>query len=203
MVSAALCLGLGGAGAGLALSASASGSTRPSPPGVQVDSTGCMENGAGGRVLRGSCTYVLTDGQRLKCPLRFTHHLQTPASLERAKACRRLTPIRIPASWKPALKRLDGVEDCLARQGVTARGGPYFSADPPRIPIGELDVATTPMAIIAFYTDARAAQSAEPMVQSRVQRTGGSVQRHAAVSVVWMSRPSTRLTGAMDSCAFA
>lgn len=202
LAATTICLGLAGLGLALGLSASASGST-PAPR-VQVDSVYCNGSGVRGQATHGSCTYLLTDGRRFLCPLSFSNRPQTPASLTRATACRPLSPIRIPASWKPALKRLDRVEACLTHHGVRARGGPALTnSDPTRGPIGELDAETKPAALIAFYTSVTVARGAEARVISAVRRVGGSAQRRGAVTIAWMGSPSAQIAGAVDSCAFA
>jgi hypothetical protein len=204
LVSVAFCLISGGAAARLALSGSASGSPRSSPPHLQVDSVYCNESGGPGQTRHGSCIFTLTDGRRFECPLRFGTGHPTPASLMRAKACHALSPLRIPAAWKRVFERLYAVQACLTRHGIRVNGGPALgSGDPKRTPLGELDVASKPMAIIAFYTSARVARRAEPKILSRIQHTGGSVQRHGAVSVVWTSPPSSQLDSTVTNCVSA
>jgi hypothetical protein len=205
--AAAFGLGLAALGVMLVLGASASGSTQPSSPRVQLDSTECVESGSSGSALRGHCTFVLTDGRRFECPVRFSQHLQTPASLERAKACHPLTPIRIPASWQPVLRRLDRVEACLDRDGLTVRGGPFFNANPKRVPIGELVLlgAKPPAlsAFIAFYTSARVARRAVPAIRKRLEGTAGSLRRDGSVTVIWATPPAAAMTATTYGCAFS
>jgi len=204
LATAGVCVGLGAGAAVLALSASAAGSGPPSPLPIQVDSVYCNGSGGAGQAAHGSCIFVLTDGRRFECPLRFGNAQQTLASLERAPACRRLTPLRIPAAWKAVLRRLYAVQACLKHHGIRTNGGPALTrSEPKRTPIGELDLATKPMAIIGFYTSAQVARRAEPRVQTRVAQSGGSVERHGAVSVVWISPPSSGLDATVSGCVSA
>jgi len=160
-------------------------------------------NGAGGRAPRGHCVYTLTDGRRFQCPLRFGNHPQTPASLEQAKACHRLAAIRIPATWKPALDRLARVEACLTRHRVTVRGGPDFTDNPKRTPIGELLMSGTgPTALIGFYMNAGVARRAVPGIRRHLEGSGGSLRREGAVTVAWLGPPAPATARTAYGCAF-
>jgi hypothetical protein len=172
---------------------------------VEIDSIGCIETSAPGHPAHGSCTYVLTDGRRFKCPLRFSNHRQTPASLQRARACRRLSSIKIPASWRRVFARLYAVQACLTRHHITANGGPTLDAlSPRRTPIGELITSTTrPTAFIAFYTTARVAKRAETGVRKNARQFGGRVERRGAVTIVWTQPPSASLGTTTEACAFS
>jgi hypothetical protein len=189
-------------GSGLAVAEGASG---PGTSRLQIDSVGCTETAAlGSRHVQGSCTYVFTDGRRFRCPLSFSNHRQTPGAIERASACEPLTPIRIPPAWQRVFTRLYSVQACLARHGIAAHGGPYLDGPRPRkTPIGELvSFNTSPTAFIAFYTSARVARRAEPLVIMNVQRTGGEAERRGLVTVAWTKPPSPSLRAAIDGCAF-
>jgi hypothetical protein len=200
-VLAALALG----GAGLAV-ASGAAASRAVPARLQVDSVGCTETVApGGQHRTGSCTYVLTDGRRFRCPLSFSNHNQTPRSLERAPACKRLRPIFIPRAWRRVFARMYAVQACLARRGITANGGPFFEPHRPHdTPIGELIVfrGRGPTGFIAFYTSARVARRAEPRVIRTMQRIGGQVERTGSVTVVWLQPPPAQLHAVTEACAF-
>jgi hypothetical protein len=188
-------------GGAIALS---SGSAPAASSHLQIDSVSCLETSAPGHPAHGACTYLLTDGRRFKCPLRFSERRQTPTSLERARACRPLRPFHIPAAWKPVFTHLYAVQACLARKGVSTSGGPFLEGPRPRTrPIGELITKTRPTAFIAFYTTARVAKRAEPQVLASARRIGGRVQRRGAVTVLWTKPPAARQRATAEACAFA
>lgn len=88
------------------------------------------------------CVFVLGDGRRLPCPPAYARAVQSADTLEHAKACTRLRPLAIPASWRPVLAALQKAGSCLTRQGWRVSGGPSLG-DPYRraeTPIGELQV---------------------------------------------------------------
>lgn len=202
----AACLSLAAVSVTLALTAGAAGSTPPSSYKVQVDSVGCVEtSSAPGHVAHGYCIYLLTDGRRFKCPVSFANHPQTPGSLVRSGACHRLRPLPIPAGWKRVFARLDAVQSCLERHGVTANGGPYLEGPRPRkTPIGELILSEArPTAFVGFYTNTRVARRAEPGVIKAVARTGGEVERRGSVTVAWLKPPSPQLRATTQACAFS
>jgi len=197
----AVLAGIALAGAGVAVGTAATGHP---PPKLQIDSVGCTESAApGGHHVHGSCTYTLTDGRRFRCPLSFSNRHQTPASVQNAKQCHALKPIRIPPSWQRVFTHMYAVQTCLSRRGIRASGGPYFAGNPRKTPIGELVASNRgTAAFIAFYIDAATARRAEPAVLENVRRGGGAVERRGSVTVAWTSRPSRRLRAPIDGCAF-
>jgi hypothetical protein len=184
------------------VTAAVSGAAAP-PSKLQIDSVGCTA-GVNGRTHFSSCTYLLTDGSRFRCPYSFSKHHETPATIQHAKACRPLRPIFVPRPWRRVFDRLYRVRACLARHGITAIGGPFLEGPRPRkTPIGELILFNTkPTAFIAFYTSARAAQEAEPKVIRNARRSGGVVHRRGLVTVVWIKPPPAQLRAATEICAF-
>jgi hypothetical protein len=147
--------------------------------------------------------FVLTDGRRFSCPQSLSAGRPTVSSLEHAKACTRLTPIRIPASWRPVFALIENVRSCLSSRGLRVLGGPVLGApaEGPQTPLGELIVGPPPT-FIAFYKNRQAAREAEPMVLQNARRLGGVVARRGAVTVIWTRPPVSARRAVVDGCAF-
>jgi len=82
-------------------------------------------------------------------------------------------------------------------------GGPAFPPDQSTSssPDGEL-IAGAAAAFIAFYTDASKAQRLEPQVMRNARRHGWQVERHGAVTVVWVHPPSSGARNSAQACVF-
>jgi hypothetical protein len=57
------------------------------------------------------------------------------------------------------------------------------------------------MAFVAFYTDAAKAQRLVPVVIQNAQRSGARVERHGAVTIVWIHSSPSDLYNAVEACA--
>jgi hypothetical protein len=66
-------------------------------------------------------------------------------------------------------------------------------------PEGELIVSD---ALIAFYIDAATAKRAEPEVLHNARSFHGEVERHAAVTVLWLQTPPKNLRSSVHGCVF-
>ncbi len=62
-----------------------SGSKRPAAADAQVETGGCQSSGAGGHTTSQSCTFILTDGQQVRCYQAFAGQTPTARLLEHTK----------------------------------------------------------------------------------------------------------------------
>jgi hypothetical protein len=194
---------------GLALMAgpvlAACGGTHPDVP-VQVSSVSCQTSFATATgVVTQSCVFILSDGKRFSCPQAFARTTQTPAGLERAKACTRLKSLPIPTSSRRVFAVIESVRSCLTSRSLRVAGGPVLgaAANGPQTPLGELIVVHgNAPTFIAFYKSHDAAQRAEPMVIQNARRLGGVVARHGAVTVLWSRPPAGPQRAAVEACGF-
>jgi hypothetical protein len=172
-----------------------------------VSSASCSISGTRStRTVVDPCIFVLGDGRRFSCPPAFARAVQSADTLEHAKACRRLSPLAIPASWRPGFAALQNTGSCLTRQGFRVSGGPSLGEPHrrPETPIGELVIqnGNAPI-LVGYYQDSRIAQQFEPTAIRNVRRVGGQVQRRDAVIVVWARPPTSQQRNTVDACAFA
>jgi hypothetical protein len=99
---------------------------------------------------------------------------------------------------------LGTVRTCLSMKALRVRGGPVFPQQSPSSPDGELIVGNgSGGAFIAFYTDSMRARRLEPAVRQNARRFGGQVERHGAVTVVWIHPPPAGLRKSVLTCAFS
>jgi hypothetical protein len=57
------------------------------------------------------------------------------------------------------------------------------------------------MGFVAFYTDAAKAQRLVPEVIQNAERSGARVERHGAVTIVWIHASPSDLHDAVEACA--
>jgi len=204
-----LAAGIGGCGGGRAATTSRTAAAGGS--GELASSTSCMEGSSvasspSGRhartVVSGSCVFVLRDGQRFRCPLRFQRGPTSVSLIEHAKACVRLSTLVVPVALRAVAARIGRVRACLTVHGLSVIGGLVFppaplSPESPSSPAGELDIADS---LIAFYSDPGQAQRAEPAIVKNVRRFGGQVQRAGAENVAWIASPPNRLRDIVQTC---
>jgi hypothetical protein len=80
----------------------------------------------------------------------------------------------------------------MVNGGLRVVGGPVLPPQRPPSPDGELDVGNgSGGALIAFYGDPSEAEQFEPSIARRTKRIGAEVERHGAVTVVWIAAPAT------------
>ena len=138
-----------------------------------------------------SCLFVLTDGRRFRCQNSlFTNAVPTVAELVLAFGGRPMSRVQISAPLRAAFAAIARSRACMVKAGLRVAGGPV----PPQgssSPDGELDIGTgNGGALIAFYPDASEAQRLEPGIVQRTKSLGAVVERHGAVTVVWVGAAS-------------
>jgi hypothetical protein len=151
----------------------------------------------------GHCVVVLSNASRYRCPQAQTGKLQTASAVAHAAACTKLTPFKVPAAWKPELRRLASVRGCLTRAGITVTGGATLglSGRSERTPIGELTlVGTTAPTLINFYQSSGAAGRAEPALHANSRRSGGSTLRSGAAIIAWSAQPDANERATEQHC---
>lgn len=148
-----------------------------------------------------SCVFVLSDGQRFRCPLSFGRSTPSVRTLERSKACVRLPRLRLSAAIRAVVAVIDAAHRCLVARHLRVTGGPVLPPQGPNSPNGELIVGGDHGgAFIAFYTDPGRAKQLEPEVIQNARHLGGHVERHGAVTVLWIRRPTGQLRGSVHAC---
>jgi hypothetical protein len=149
--------------------------------------------------------FVLSDGRRFSCPQAFERTTPSAYTLEHAKACKRLTPLVIPASWRPVFAAIEKARSCLANQGMRVSGGPELGVarTSQETPIGELFIqnGNGPI-LIGFYESGRRAQQFEPTAIQTAKRIGGQLARRGAVIVFWTRAPTSQQRSTTEGCAF-
>jgi hypothetical protein len=145
-----------------------------------------------------SCTYVLSDGARFRCPLRIPTLTSVP-QIEHAKSCTRLSTLVISAALRRVAVRISGARECLTAAGLRVVGGLVLPPPPQRqeSPSGELD---TSAAIVAFYTSRGRAQQLYPATEKRAGNLKGQVVRRGLETIVWYSPPTPRLRENLLAC---
>jgi len=176
--------------------------TQTTSAGAQVESGGCESSSSNGKPASESCLYVFSDGRQLRCGKQFNGQTPTVRQLERA-GCRRLAPLKLSASERALIARLDQARSCLTARGRRALGGAILPPIPPGStqPDGELVISSTHPAFIAFYTDAARAMRLEPGIRRDALRTHALVERRGTVTVVWTRAPAGEERGAVWTCA--
>ena len=118
-------------------------------------------------------------------------------------ACKKVAPPRIPASWRPTLRRLAAVKACLKRGGIASGGGSLAGFESyPDMPIGALLMPgpTRPTSIAFYASDAKASQ-AYARVRANVANEGGTMIRHGQLLIVWGSLPIAKVHAGEEHCA--
>lgn len=148
-----------------------------------------------------SCVFVLSDGRRFRCPPSFGRSTPSVSALEHSKACVRLPPLRLSAAVRAVVAVIDAAHRCLVARHLRVTGGPVLPPQGPDSPSGELIVGGDHGgALIAFYTDPGRAKQLEPEVIQNARRLGGHVERHGAVTVLWLRQPTGQLRGSLHAC---
>lgn len=150
----------------------------------------------------GSCTFLLSDGQRFRCPLRFQRGPTSVSLIEHSKACVQLARLVIPAALRAVAARIGSARTCLTAHGLSVTGGLVLAAPPNTperaySPDGELDTSDS---LIGFYGDRGQAQRLEPAVVKNAKRFSGQVERDGAENIVWVASPPRRLREIVQTC---
>jgi hypothetical protein len=158
---------------------------------------------AGSRVTK-SCVLVLSDGQRFRCRSAFAGSTPSARVLEHTRGCVRMPSLVISPGVRAVIAAIAKARTCLTTKGLRAIGGPVLPPNPPGSSSadGELVVGNAARgAFIAFYTDAGRAWRLEAGVARNASRISGRVERHGAVTVVWVRSPAGELRKAVETCA--
>lgn len=154
--------------------------------------------------VESSCVVVLSDGRRYRCSSRWAQRLgpgvTPPSVFEHAKQCRPLSRLVIPRVLRAVAARIAKARACLTERGLRVLGGLVFPPQPhgeSYAPDGELDSSDL---LVAFYTDARSAETAAPYVMRNVKRFRGEFDRSGANNIVWIAAPPHRLVDIVDGC---
>jgi hypothetical protein len=168
---------------------------------VQISTESC--GGAGSAVGYAPCVIVLSNGSRYRCPAAQTSELPTASAVIHASACKRLKPVKIPASWKPVLNQLSAVRACLSHAGITVTGGATLglTGRTEKTPIGELTlVGTSAPTLINFYESSAAAKQAQPGLDANSRRSGGSTLRRGPAIIAWSAQPDANERAGERQC---
>jgi hypothetical protein len=190
-----LAAGVGGCGTRSAQTASTSA--------AQVVSGTCSAAGSAGSPVTQSCVLFLSDGERFRCASDFAE--ATAATLGHAKGCTRMLSLVLSPALHSLVARVAKARACLIAKGQRAIGGPVLPPAPPESdsPDGELIVGTARGAFIAFYLDSRKARRLAAGIARNARRFGGAVERHGAVTIVWVHPPTSGRRDAVAACTAA
>jgi hypothetical protein len=153
-----------------------------------------------------ACSFVLSDGQQFRC--RRASEGQTPTArvLEHTNGCVRLHSLKLSPAERTMIAVLDRARSCLAAKGIRALGAPVLPPNPPgsssadgEIVVGE---SAASVVFIAFYTNPARAQQLEASLMRNAHRLKDQVERHGAVTVLWVHPPSG-VQASVRACAFA
>ncbi|MDQ2759511.1 MAG: hypothetical protein M3Y17_03485 [Actinomycetota bacterium] len=182
-----------------------SGGARTAGAGAQVETSSCQSSGADGHVTSQSCSFVLSDGQQFRCHKAFEGSTPTARVLEHTKGCVGLPSLKLFPAVRRMIAGLGKAQRCLTAKGVRVVGGPVLPPVSPRSssPDGELALSRSAAdaVFIAFYTDAARAQRLQAVLIQSARRVKGQVERHGAVTVLWIHPPSG-IRAAVQACAF-
>lgn len=167
----------------------------------QVNSASCTTSGAAGKPTRTTCAFVLNDGRRLGCNRSLAGPTPSVRALLR-DGCRWLTPLKLSASMRALIARIDGARRCLGSRGLRAVGGPAFPSRPPdpTQPDGELVITAKGPSFIAFYTDAAKASRTLPALRRADAGKQILLERRGAVTVAWTHAPAGEVRSAVWGC---
>jgi len=183
-----------------------SGSVRTAAADAQVESGSCQVSGVGGHTTSQSCSFVLSDGQQFRCRQAFEGQTPTARVLEHTKGCVRLPSLKLSPAERRMIAALDKARGCLTAKGIRALGAPVLPPNPPGSDSadGEIVVgrSAADVVFIAFYTNTARAQQLEASLMRNAHRFKGQVERHGAVTVLWVHPPSG-VRAAVRACAFA
>ncbi len=189
----------------LLLAAGCGGSSRPAAATAaadpQVNSASCRASGGVGKPTTRSCTFVLSDGRRLRCNRDLAGPTPSVAQLLR-DGCRWLRPLELSASMRALIARIDSARRCLTSKGLRAAGGPAFPSRPPdpTQPDGELVITSKTPSFIAFYTDAAKASRTLPALRRVDAGKHIQLERRGAVTIAWTHAPAEDVRSAVWGC---
>jgi hypothetical protein len=152
----------------------------------------------------GSCVIELGSGGRYQCPASVAQSFGADGGdAATDSSCKKVAPPKVPASWRPTLRRLAAVNRCLKRAGILASGGPLPGFESyPDTPIGTLLTAgpTRPTSIALYASDAKASQ-AYARVRDNVAQEGGTMIQRGQLLIIWGSLPSATVHATEERCA--
>jgi hypothetical protein len=168
---------------------------------TQVNSASCATSGGAGKPTTQSCKFVLSDGRRLRCNRDFVGPTPSVAQLLR-DGCRWLTPLKLSASMRAVIARIDRVRGCLTSKGLRAVGGPAFPSRPrdPAQPDGELVITSRTPSFVAFYTDAAKASRTLPALRRLDAGKHVQLERRGAVTIAWTNAPAEDVRSDVWGC---
>jgi hypothetical protein len=169
---------------------------------AQAAEASCATGEANGKPLKASCVFVLADGRRFRCSERIAHAVQTASSLERARACRAIAPLRLTAAARRVTAAIESAQACLISHKVRAIGNAVLPPlTEPRSPDGELIAGYLPNgALIAFYRDINKADHLEPGLVRNAHRFHVQVERRGTATIFWRRPPTAPLRRAVHGC---
>jgi hypothetical protein len=168
---------------------------------AQAAEASCATGEANGKPLKASCVFVLTDGRRFRCPERIAHAVQT-ATPGRARACRAIAPLHLPAAARRVTAAIESAQACLISHKVRAIGNAVLPPlTDPSSPDGELIAGYLPNgALIAFYRDSNKADQLETGLLSNAHRLHAQVERRGTPTIFWWRPPTAPLRRAVHGC---
>lgn len=173
---------------------------------AQVVSASCQESGVAGHTTSQSCSFVLSDGQQFRCRQAFEGQTPKARVLEHTKGCARSPSLKLSPAERGMIAALAKARRCLTAKGIGALGAPVLPPNPPGSSSadGEIVVgrSATHVVFIAFYTSTARAEQLEASLMRNAHGLNGQVERHGAVSVVWI-HPAGGVRAAVRACAFA
>jgi hypothetical protein len=179
---------------------SACGSSAPlASPSAQLASGFCMANGASGRPTKQSCVYVLSDGERFRCPAQLGGPPLSEA-LRRAR-CVKLRSLELSSAQRSVIGSIAAARRCLGAARLVAHGSAVLPGSASS-PDGEIVISSAHPTFVAFYTSAAKASRLEPAVRLNLKHSRGMVERRGAVTIVWSAAPASRLRRVVETCVF-
>lgn len=151
----------------------------------------------------GYCVIDLGSSGRYQCPTSVDQSFGADVTeAATSRACHRVAPPSIPATWRPTLTRLGTVKQCLRRAGVTATGGSLagFQSDP-GTPVGALLITgSVRPSTISFYLTV--AQANEAYLRTHHTVVGQRQQqiRQGSVLVAWDGSSDPKLGAFERAC---
>lgn len=168
----------------------------------QVSSASCEASDQGGKQTRQSCTFVLNDGRRLGCNRSIDGPTPSVAQLLR-DGCRWLTPLKLSASVRALIARIDSARSCLISKRLRAVGSAVLPPNPPgpAQPDGEIVITSGSPSFIAFYTSVARARRLEPAIRRTAARSHVQIERRGAVTIAWTDSPAGARRETIWTCA--
>lgn len=155
---------------------------------------------APGNPPRGQCVTTLPNGREYRCPIAVQKSFGANQALaETNHACSRTAPPSIPVSWRPTVRRMNGVKACLKQAGFTASGStmpPAALRAYPDTPIAAVLIAGTSgrPTTVSFYRSTAKARQAYARYQPTIKKDGEGMARYGQVLYTWGNRSAGQAT---------